>query len=116
MNELWNRLLIGAEQIGTVLPALAVLRLRRTGHRAAAAWTTAALLLYVFVLVLTMGVSVPLNDQLAAAGDGATIADPAAVRDAFAGRWVPVNVVRALASTAALASLGRALFLHGGRR
>src|SRR6186713_801850 len=48
------------------------------------------------VLVITFGVNVPLNDRLAAAGDPATLADPAAVRAAFEQTWVRWNVVRAV--------------------
>jgi len=40
-------------------------------------------------------------------------ADLAHVRDTFEGPWVAANIVRTLLSTAAVAALARALFLHG---
>jgi uncharacterized membrane protein len=58
----------------------------------------------------------PLNDDLAAAGDPARIADVAAVRDHFEDPWVAWNIVRGVASTAALACLGWALVLYGRAR
>ncbi len=44
----------------------------------------------------------PLNDALAAAGEPAALADPAAVRAAFESRWVTWNVVRTLTAAGAL--------------
>ena len=40
-------------------------------------------------------------------------ADLADVRGRFEGPWVAANIVRTLLSTAAVAALARALFLHG---
>jgi uncharacterized membrane protein len=68
-------------------------------------WIAAGLVLYVAVLVVTFAVNVPLNDRLAAAGDVADMADPAAVRARFEPSWVAWNVVRAVASTAAFGCL-----------
>jgi uncharacterized membrane protein len=65
------------------------------------------------VLAITLGINVPLNDRLAAAGDPATLADPAAVRPAFEGVWVRWNVVRAVCSTAAFGCLVGALAIRG---
>ena len=76
-------------------------------------WIVAGLVLYVAVLVITLGINVPLNDRLAAAGDPATLADPAAVRAAFEGVWVRWNVVRAVCSTAAFGCLVGALAVRG---
>ena len=90
----------------------AVLHLGR-GHRAPLPWILAGLALYVLVLVITMGVNVPLNDKLAAAGAVDRIADLAEVRARFEATWVRWNVVRALASTAALGCLAWALRLSG---
>ena len=88
---------------GAVLFAAAavLLHLGRPGL----AWIVAGLVLYVAVLVVTFRVNVPLNDALAAAGDG----DPAAARAAFEGAWVRWNVVRAVLSTAAFGCLVGAL-------
>ncbi|WP_304454047.1 DUF1772 domain-containing protein [Nocardiopsis sp. YSL2] len=96
------------------LTALAVLlHLPRDGRRTLV-WTVGALALYAAAFGVTMGVNVPLNEQLAAAGDPALIDDPASVRAAFEDRWVAWNTARALASAAALGCLLRALVLHGG--
>jgi len=65
-------------------------------------WTLAALLLYLAVIVITVRVNVPRNDEIKAATDP----DLAAVRQRFdEARWVRWNTVRAVASTAALACL-----------
>ena len=65
-------------------------------------WTLAALVLYLVVIVITMRVNLPRNDEIKAATDP----DLAAVRQRFdEARWVRWNSVRALASTAALACL-----------
>ncbi|GIF45429.1 hypothetical protein Axi01nite_97400 [Actinoplanes xinjiangensis] len=62
-----------------------------------------------------MGISVPLNEELAAAGDPGAISDPATGRAAYEEVWVRWNLVRTLASTAALACLVRALSCTPGR-
>jgi uncharacterized membrane protein len=65
-------------------------------------WTLAAFLLYLAVIVITVRVNVPRNDEIKAATDP----DLAAVRQRFdEARWVRWNTVRAAASTAALACL-----------
>jgi uncharacterized membrane protein len=89
----------------------AVLHLRRDG-RPVLPWTVAAFVFYAAAFAITMGISVPLNEELAAAGDPNTISDPAAVRAAYEGIWVNWNITRAVASTAALACLVRALMVH----
>ena len=96
-----------------VLTLAAAILQQRLGRRTAARWIAAALVLYVVTLAITMGVNVPLNDQLAAAGDPSRIVDLAAVRANFEGLWVATNAVRTVACTLALACLGRALSLHG---
>lgn len=64
-----------------------------------------------------MAANVPLNDELARAGDPGRIADLAAVRDRFEDPWNAWNVVRGVATTVSLACLGWALMVHGrGRR
>jgi uncharacterized membrane protein len=96
-----------------VLTALAVVAQRRQGRREVMPWVVLALVLYLVGLLVTMGVNVPLNDELAAAGDPAHIADLAAVRARFERPWIAWNIVRTVMSTAALGCLGRALVLHG---
>jgi uncharacterized membrane protein len=62
---------------------------------------------------LTMGLNVPLNNALAAAGDPDRIADLAAVREHFEAPWVRWSLARALTCTAAFGCLAWALLLHG---
>jgi len=95
-----------------VLTAGAAVQQRRHGPVAAARWVVAALVLYALVLAVTFGINVPLNDQLDRAGDPDRIADLAHVRTRFEGPWVAANLVRTLLSTASVAALARALFLH----
>lgn len=75
----------------------------------------AAALLYAAAFGITMAVSVPLNDQLAAAGAPDQIADPAAVRAAYEASWVRWNLTRTIASTLAFICSGLA-FRWVGRR
>ncbi|MCX4823463.1 DUF1772 domain-containing protein [Streptomyces sp. NBC_01142] len=87
------------------LTAIAAWQQRRTGARW---WVVAALVLCSAVFLVTAAVSVPLNDELAAAGNPARIADPAGVREKFEDPWVAWNVVRGVLSTAALVCLWQA--------
>ncbi|NUR60307.1 MAG: DUF1772 domain-containing protein [Catenulispora sp.] len=72
-------------------------------------WIGAALGLYMIGLLTTMGINIPLNNDLAAAGNPAKIADPAAVRAHFEATWNTWNIARAVLSTAAAACLARAM-------
>ena len=78
-------------------------------------WVLVGLGLSVLGFVVTMALNVPLNDELAAAGDPARIADLAKVRDDFLGPWVVGNIVRTLAITGSFVALVGAL-VAGGRR
>jgi uncharacterized membrane protein len=97
-----------------VFTALAVgLHLREDG-RSALPWIVSALALYLAAFVITIGVHVPLNDEIKAAGDPDRIADLAAVRDRFdEDRWVAWNIVRAVVSTVAFGCLAWALVRYG---
>jgi anthrone oxygenase-like protein len=64
-------------------------------------------------VVVTFAVHFTLNDDLMKAGDPARIENLAAVRDDFVTPWVPWNIVRTLASTAAFGCLAWALVLRG---
>jgi len=109
MNPLFMATFLGA----LVLNGLAVVLYLRDGAGEARAWLIAALVLYAVVVVITMAVHVPLNDEIKAAGDPDRI-DLVAVRAAFhETRWVAWNVVRAVASTAAFVCLAWALVLDG---
>ncbi len=83
-------------------------------ERSALPWIGGALVLYLAVLVITLGINVPLNDEIKAAGEPGQIADLAAVRERFhEARWVGWNLFRAVASTVAFGCLAWALVLHG---
>jgi uncharacterized membrane protein len=92
--------------------AAAGLHLRQDG-RSALPWIVAALVLYGLTLVTTMGINVPLNNRLDAAGPAGEIADPAAARRGFEAVWVRWNLVRAVVCAAAFCCLIWALVLHG---
>lgn len=94
--------------------ALAAVLHLPTAWRSVLFWIVAALILYLAVFVITIGVNVPLNDALKAAGDPDRIADLAAVRERFdEARWVRWNNVRTAASTVAFGCLAWALVLFG---
>ena len=94
-----------------ILPAWALRTFRH--DRKLRVWIAAGLALYTLGVLTTMAVNIPLNNQLAAAGNPAKIADPAAVRARFEDAWNVWNVTRALLSTGAAACLARALLLAG---
>ncbi|MFD4395054.1 DUF1772 domain-containing protein [Kitasatospora sp. NPDC058478] len=85
----------------------------KAGRRQAALWAAGATVLYVVAVMVTMGVNIPLNNQLAQAGDPSQITDFAGVRAKFEGTWVATNMLRTLLCTGGLAALTRALVLHG---
>lgn len=96
------------------LPALAAL-LHLTGEgRLLLPWIAAALGLYLFVFVITIGVNVPRNNEIKAAGDIDQMADPHGVRERFDEvRWVRWNHVRTFASTVAFGLLAWVLVESG---
>ncbi len=98
----------------TIMPGLGRTDDRTFGGRSVLPWAVAALVLYLAAFVVTLGVNVPLNDGIKAAGDPDRIADLAAVRERFnEARWVRWNIARAVASTAALGCLTWALVQYG---
>jgi uncharacterized membrane protein len=71
-----------------------------------------ALVLYVIVFGITIGINVPLNDAIKAAGLPDDPAELAAIRAAFDEvRWRAWNLVRVIASTVGFASLTWALIV-----
>ncbi len=83
-------------------------------ERSALPWIGGAFVLYLAVVVITIAINVPLNDEIKGAGEPGGIADLAAVREAFnEARWVGWNLFRAVASTVAFGCLAWALVLHG---
>jgi uncharacterized membrane protein len=76
-------------------------------------WVVGGLVLDVVVIGITVGVNVPANDRLKAAGD-AEVIDVAAVRGEFdEARWARWNVVRVVLSVASFAALAWALVVAG---
>ncbi|WP_040773250.1 anthrone oxygenase family protein [Nocardia pneumoniae] len=82
-------------------------------HRGTLIWIVLALVLNVIAFAVTSGLNVPLNDQLAAAGDPASITDLAAVRADYEAAWVRWNIVRGVFHTLAFLALCGALFVAG---
>lgn len=83
------------------------------GSRPTLWWIGTALLLNLVAFGITAGCNVPLNDQLAAAGDPATLPDPGAVRAAFEPGWVRWNIIRGVLHGLAFLVLCGALFAAG---
>jgi uncharacterized membrane protein len=81
-------------------------------RRAGRAWIVVAAVLYAAAFLVTMTLNVPLNEQLAAAGDPNQIGDLSAVRAAFEGQWVRWNLLRTLLTTGSLIALTIALLTH----
>jgi uncharacterized membrane protein len=110
INPLFVPVFMGA----LALTGLAVLFDLLGDDRSALPWIAASLVLYLAVVVITFRVHLPLNDAIKAAGDPDRIADLAAVRSRFdEARWASWNVVRAVLSTVAFASLAWALVEYG---
>jgi uncharacterized membrane protein len=96
------------------LTALAAL-LHLTGdQRPMLPWIGAALVPYLFVVAITIGVNVPRNNEIKAAGDIDRMPDPHAARERFdEDRWVRWNHLRTFASTVAFGLLAWALVASG---
>lgn len=93
--------------------AAALLGVRRRPSRATVLLAAAALVYAVGGFLLTMGISVPLNDDLAAAGPVDLMTDPAAVRADYEDPWAAWNLVRTAASTVAFGLAVAAVFELG---
>lgn len=76
-------------------------------------WILAGLTLYLVAFFITSSVNVPLNNELASAGDPVPRDDLAAVRARYEDRWVKWNIIRALVHTASFGCLAWALVVHG---
>ncbi|HET6921204.1 MAG TPA: DUF1772 domain-containing protein [Jiangellaceae bacterium] len=110
INPLFMLTFMGA----LVLTGIAGILYLRDDDHSALLWVAVAFGLYLAVVVITIAVHVPLNDDIKAAGDPDQIANVAAMRDAFhETRWRAWNIVRAVATTAAFVCLTWALVLHG---
>ena len=96
-----------------VLTALAAaLHIPRDG-RPVLPWIIAALVLYLVAVLVTGALNIPLNNQLEAARGVDTAEGLAAARAQFEDAWMRWNIVRTVASTAALASIVWALVRFG---
>ncbi|MFI1397845.1 DUF1772 domain-containing protein [Streptomyces sp. NPDC020681] len=107
-DAIYNPVFFAAFLGALALTALGAWQQRRAASRG---WVFAALVLYAAAFLVTVGVNVPLNDDLVAAGDPERIADPGAVRETFEDPWIAWNIVRTVLSTAALVCLWRATAL-----
>jgi uncharacterized membrane protein len=96
-----------------VLTGVAALLHLGEGARAVLAWVVVALVLDLVTVGITVGVNVPANDRLKAAGHPDVI-DVTAAREMFdERRWARWNLVRVVLSTAAFAALAWSLVLVG---
>jgi uncharacterized membrane protein len=96
-----------------VFPGLASVLHIDEGSGSVLPWTAAAFVVFLPVVVITMAVNVPLNDEIKAAGDPDRI-DLRAVRERFNEElWVRLNLVRAVATTAAFGCSLWALVEYG---
>lgn len=109
MNPLFMFTFFGA----LVFTGAAAVMHNRDDLRDALPWLVAAAVMYLVVVVITMAVNVPLNDALKAAGDPARIDVAQARADFHEDRWVALNWVRTVLSTAAFLCLLWAVVLHG---
>ncbi|GAA1397981.1 DUF1772 domain-containing protein [Catellatospora coxensis] len=97
-----------------VFTAASVVLLLTGPGGAALAWAFAALVLYLLVLVITVAVNVPMNNAIKAAGDPDRITDLAGVRARFdEAKWARWNLVRTVATTAAVVCLAVMLVQNG---
>ena len=96
-----------------VLTGIAALLHLAEGARAVLVWVVVAFVLDLVTVGITVGVNVPANDRLKAAGDVDAM-DAGVVRAEFdERRWVRWNLVRVVLSLAAFAALAWSLVLLG---
>lgn len=108
-----NRKILNGWFLTAFLGAVPLLAVAATAHLSRGGpvlfWTLAALVCYLVTVGVTMGLNVPLNDRLEAAGPVDRIGDLAEVRAWFEATWVRWNLVRTVSSVAAFACLIAAL-------
>ena len=96
------------------LTALAALLHLTSDQRPMLPWIGAALVLYLFVVVITIRIHVPRNNEIKAAGGIDRMIDPHGVRERFdEDRWARWNHVRTFTSTVAFGLLAWALVASG---
>ncbi|MFI5828106.1 DUF1772 domain-containing protein [Streptomyces sp. NPDC051578] len=101
-----------AFMVALLLPVVSAILEYRKGRRNVAVWVAVGAVLYFVVLMITFSVNIPLNNELADAGNAAKMTDFSIV-DKFKTTWVTTNILRTLLSTVALTALSRALVLYG---
>lgn len=82
-------------------------------ERAVLPWIVVAFVLYLVSFAMTVGINVPLNNTIKAAGDPDNIDVEAARRSFNERRWNTANVIRAILSTFAVGFLAWALVEYG---
>ena len=99
---------------GLVFTGLAALLHLREDVRSVLPWIVIAFALYLATFAITVGVNVPLNDAIKAAGAPDGVADLAEVRKRFnETKWVRWNLVRVVTTTTAFGCLALSLILLG---
>lgn len=96
---------------GLIFPAVAVGLELRAGRRRGAVLAAAGLGCYLVTLAITMMVNIPLNEALAAAGQG-----DAAARAAFEGPWNAAHLVRTFTCTVGMLLLIKVACGHAAGR
>ena len=96
-----------------VLSGAAVALTLPSDSRAVLPWTAAAFVFYAGTILITGRLNIPLNNELAAAGDPGRLPDPAAARKRFEEPWVRYNRARTATSLAAFVCLAIALIRLG---
>jgi uncharacterized membrane protein len=110
INPLFMSTFFGALAFSGLASAISL----RDGGRTVLPWVVTAAALYLAIVIITVAVHLPLNDDIKAAGNLDSITDLARVRANFhETRWIAWNIVRAIANTIAFACLAWALVLHG---
>ena len=107
-----NPLFLGAFMGGLVLSVAAAVSVSAADDRTALPWIVAGVVLHVAMFAITRVINIPLNNELAAAGDVAITGDARAVRERFEARWNTWNVVRAAISVAAFCCLATGLLVQ----
>jgi uncharacterized membrane protein len=99
-----NPLFLSTYVGGLLISAAAAVAVWSGDDRGSLPWVVAGVVLYLAMFAITRAVNIPLNDQLAAAGD-----DAHATRERFEATWVTWNLVRAVLSAGAFGCLTVAL-------
>ncbi|RMI35599.1 anthrone oxygenase family protein [Nocardia stercoris] len=97
------------------LSVLAAIFYRAPDQRRVLLWIAIGLVLNVLSFLITSGINVPLNNQLAATGAPNQVPDFVALRSQFESSWVRWNIVRMAANLGAFGALTWAAVMSGRR-